>query len=106
MPSKPLHPCSMPGCPEIAVVHGRCAQHQVAARMPDNRVSAARRGYDYRWTVIRAKFLREYPICEICGAGATQVHHLLSIAEGGTNHWDNLQALCAGCHSRVTNARR
>lgn len=109
MPSKPLSPCAHPGCPLPAVRFGRCAEHarEVATqRMPDGRESAALRGYDRKWRRVRAAFLKRHPICELCGAEATEVHHITPVSRGGTHEWGNLQALCKRCHSRVTAASR
>jgi 5-methylcytosine-specific restriction endonuclease McrA len=33
------------------------------------------------------------------------VHHIIRIADGGTNDEENLVALCRRCHNRVTAAR-
>jgi 5-methylcytosine-specific restriction protein A len=101
MPSKPLRPCAVPGCPEIAVAHGRCAAHQNVSRAHDDRPSAAARGYGHHWRMTRARFLRACPTCELCGAPATVAHHIVPLEDGGADTWDNLQALCAACHNRV-----
>lgn len=104
-PSKPLRPCSVPGCALPAVAGGRCETHarpRQRQRPPDARESASARGYDRHWRVIRAAFLRRHPECADCGAPATEVHHVQSLAEGGTNHWENLMPLCKPCHSRRT----
>ncbi len=42
------------------------------------------------------------PYCQKCGAPATEVHHVIPLADGGTNDMGNLLPLCKGCHSRVT----
>ena len=58
-----------------------------------------------RWARLRALKLRLNPICEHCGQSlATQVDHRQGVAKGG-GVWDldNLQSLCASCHSRKTN---
>lgn len=103
MPHKPLRPCSVPGCPEVAVKAGRCARHaQLQERRPDERPSAAARGYDRKWRRIRRQFLARHPICADCGAEASQAHHIVPVAQGGTNRWENLMPLCEGCHARRT----
>ena len=102
---KPLSPCAEPGCPNVAVRHGRCEEHQSKAsrrwRKPDTRPNAAARGYDNEWRRIRARFLRSYPVCPECGGKATVVHHIVPVAEGGTHAWSNLQPLCRRCHERL-----
>ena len=105
MPSKAAQICSEPGCAEIAVSgSSRCAAHQ-RPRWPtgaDTRPSAARRGYGYQWSKLRAAFLSKNPACEFCGAPATDVDHIVPKRWGGTNDESNLQALCHSCHSRKT----
>lgn len=63
-----------------------------------------------RWARLRAAVLRARPLCEHCQrmgqiVVATQVDHVRAIKDGG-EPWarGNLQALCATCHSRKTNA--
>lgn len=51
--------------------------------------------------------LRREPLCRECWVHgrvteATQVDHIVPLAEGGTNDPDNLQSLCHSCHSRKT----
>lgn len=65
------------------------------------RPSAAKRGYDRRWRLIRAAFLKAHPACA-CGAAATEADHRLPLRDGGTHAWSNLRALCKSCHSRKT----
>lgn len=36
--------------------------------------------------------------CEICGAVATDLHHVKYRSEGGSDHYDNLVALCRPHH--------
>jgi len=104
---KPLSPCAVPGCPEPAVSGGRCAAHQRAVRRQqvDDRPSASARGYGYRWSKTRAAFLRRNPECVACGAPATDVDHILPKAQGGSDDWSNLRALCHSCHSKRTRAQ-
>ena len=71
-------------------------------RVPDGRSSAAL-GYGYKWQQIRAQYLRMYPVCEQCGTDVdAEVHHIIPLKQGGTNHFDNLMTLCKRCHSRET----
>lgn len=97
-----MPPCRAAGCPQRAVRRGRCATHQVVRS--DDRPSAAARGYDRKWRRIRAQYLRKHPRCVVCGADATEVDHVVSLARGGTHQWSNLQAMCKPCHTRKTNA--
>lgn len=60
-----------------------------------------------RWKRLRAAKLRVNPLCEHCikPTVANQVDHITPIARGGSPwDWDNLQSLCASCHSKKTNA--
>ena len=108
MPRKPLRACSVPGCPGIAIVGSYCPNHSVTARREyvDDRPSASRRGYDRKWRRIRAQFLTAHPICADCGREATEPHHVVPRAEGGSDRWDNLVPLCGDCHKRREAARR
>jgi len=74
---------------------------------PDNRPSAARRGYTRLWRRLRAMQLHEYPLCALCQhqgrtVPAKHVHHLVALAAGGDNALENLQSLCAMHHNQVT----
>lgn len=89
--------CTEPGCP-VEVVVGRCPAH----RRRDHRPSAASRGYDHRWRILRAAYLRAHPTCVTCGAPATDVDHIDGRGPAGDNRWTNLRALCHPCHSRRT----
>ena len=108
MPSKPKKPCAFPGCPLLT--HDRfCAAHAKQEARQYNRYGRdpdSGKRYGRRWAKVRAAFLREHPLCELCSADgrvtpAEMVHHRLKAADGGTNDWDNLQALCQSCHSRL-----
>ena len=112
MPHKPKHPCSWPGCPELTDER-YCQEHARLAIRNYNRNTRTRdqkRRYGNHWKRTRDAFLEEHPFCEICRSEgrivqADTVHHILPISEGGSNEWDNLQALCHTCHSRL-HARR
>ena len=80
----------------------RCPAH----RAKDTRPSAAARGYDGAWRLLRARFLRTHRICQHpgCPYMATEVHH---VDGGGPLGWrgldeSNLQALCKEHHSLIT----
>jgi 5-methylcytosine-specific restriction endonuclease McrA len=38
--------------------------------------------------------------CSYCGGPAGDLDHIIAVAEGGTNDWDNLTATCRSCNSR------
>lgn len=102
MPIRVHSPCSVAGCPEIAVSGGRCAQHQQRRQYVDTRLSASKRGYDAKWRKSRARFLSVHPVCVVCGGEATEVDHIIPLSAGGDDDWRNLQPLCKRCHSRKT----
>jgi len=76
-------------------------------RIPEDRPSAAKRGYGRRWQKLRAMQLRREPLCRTCkGMGevvvATEVDHVVAKARGGINSLGNLQSLCHMHHSQKT----
>ncbi len=107
MPRAALRPCLRPGCPEL-VSGGYCDRHPAPSRAPlapDTRPSAARRGYGSGWRALRDQMLAREPLCRACRprfVPATEVDHIVPLAEGGSNTVDNLQPLCKSCHSRKT----
>jgi 5-methylcytosine-specific restriction protein A len=107
MAKKILRPCVVAGCPRVATVGGRCAEHAHATRLPDDRASASQRGYGAEWRKVRDAFLKAHRWCmaEGCSEQATDVDHMIARAQGGTDEWCNLQALCHKHHSQKT-ARR
>ena len=80
------------------------APRAAATKQHLTRPSSARRGYDRRWRKLRRMVLAAHPICQAdgCEHAATDVHHIKRRAAGGDDTDDNLQALCHGCHSRIT----
>ena len=109
MPRRASKPCQHRGCPNLTST-GYCDQHSSQAHSYDqHRPSAAKRGYGHRWRKLRQMVLARTPLCadpfEIHGATpvpATDVDHIVPLAQGGANAMDNLQALCHSCHSRKT----
>jgi 5-methylcytosine-specific restriction enzyme A len=111
VPSKPLRPCSQPGCPAIAASGGRCQAHQRESRRryEVGRESASQRGYDVGWRRNRGRFLKYVgKVCMLCGheCGAPgdepHVDHIVPRSQGGTDEWSNLQVLCKRCHNSKT----
>lgn len=49
-----------------------------------------------------AALARDHNTCRTCGHPATEVDHIINVAQGGTHHPDNLQALCTPCHRAKT----
>lgn len=62
------------------------------------------RGYGKQWDRIRAVVLkRDLYLCQVCAnygrvKPAKQVDHIVPKAQGGTDGFDNLQAICIQCH--------
>ena len=111
MPGKPKRPCRYKGCPNITDnPRGYCDVHaKLEFKEYDKfiRDPESRKRYGYQWKKIRARFLNQHPLCEMCRrqgryTAATEVHHIKPLAEGGTNDFNNLMALCKPCHSSIT----
>jgi 5-methylcytosine-specific restriction enzyme A len=110
MPRRAARPCAVPGCPNIATHGSYCDDHEAErqATIDARRASPASRGYGRNWRRLRGMYLRRHPYCEDPfgvhdePVQATQVDHIIPLRAGGTNKFDNLQALCTSCHSRKT----
>ena len=109
MPYKPKRPCSHPGCPELTEARF-CDKHarQEAARYEKyDRDPHSKKRYGRAWKRIRDRYVEAHPLCEECMnqgrmTQATEVHHILPLARGGTHDESNLMALCTSCHSAIT----
>ena len=109
MPKKPKRPCSYPGCGRL--IDGRyCDEHRQSIDHQYNRYLRdpdTNKRYGRAWKRLRARFLLRHPLCEECKSEsrlsvAEEVHHILPLANGGTNDEGNLMALCKSCHSKIT----
>lgn len=67
------------------------------------------RGYGWRWQRFRLVFLAAHPLCVQCEqrgrtTAAEHVHHIDGLGPRGERGYDpdNLQALCAVCHNRIS----
>ena len=83
------------------------SRHQVYDRAARNR-EADRFYSSAAWVSIRRSKLACDPLCEVCKAlgmlvPARVVHHRVGVLEciDGRLDMDNLQSLCASCHSRL-----
>ena len=112
MPRKAKRPCGYPGCPALAEKY-YCPEHeelmkkQSGASYNRRRPTDTGKRYGRQWKKIRAIFLSDHPLCEVCKkegrlTPAQEVHHILPLSEGGTNESGNLMALCKSCHSAIT----
>ena len=83
--------CAEPGCP-VLTNELRCASH-------------ARPGRHSGWGRARRAKLAVSPRCEMCGAPAVEVDHIVALADGGAEMDPaNWQALCRRCHAAKTAA--
>ena len=87
------------------------AQHRPIGRKPRqaHRLKTAERGYDSQWQRISKMYRRVHPECEMCGELATDTDHRIPFNGKGDPlrlQWDNLQALCSGCHDAKTAAQK
>ena len=108
MPYKAKKPCAYRGCRELtssrfceAHTKTEAKRYNQTERDPDSN-----KRYGRAWKKIKTAFLTANPLCVICKASgkltpAAVAHHKIKIAEGGTNDWSNMEALCLECHSRL-----
>jgi 5-methylcytosine-specific restriction endonuclease McrA len=62
-----------------------------------------RGGSTSQWRALRATAFRLYgKSCVKCGENATEIDHILEVANGGTDDLENLQPLCTACHKAKT----
>lgn len=121
-PSRPSRPapasgarfCAVPGCAERT--EGKfCERHrlELGREVEHGRADrAVRRLYRaHRWRALRASFLAIEPLCVQCArvgrvTAAEEVDHITPHRGDLTLFWnvDNLQSLCASCHSAKTYA--
>lgn len=106
MPTAPLRPCNHPGCREL-VAKGCCKAH--TRQREQERGSAHERGYTRQWSRAAAAFRQRHPTCAMCEAAgrvtpATCVDHIVPHKGDMVlfNDVNNLQSLCASCHSTKT----
>jgi 5-methylcytosine-specific restriction endonuclease McrA len=77
-------------------------------RAPDHRESAAKRGYDRKWRILRRAYIARHPLCEpkyLCdGHPAADVDHIVPIDVKPELRLveSNLQSICRSCHNYKT----
>src|SRR5262249_303900 len=81
--------------------------HKATPSLP--RLSAARRGYGYRWQKLSKLYLDSNPLCVACKArgrveGATVVDHIIPHRGDSNRMWEesNWQSMCKPCHYHKT----
>lgn len=112
MPRKPQRPCRFPGCPNLTDgVY--CEEH---ARQMEQHYEKFQRGYSpgkrygRAWKRIRDRYVHKHPLCELClkegrYVAVEEVHHIVPLAEGGSNDESNLMSLCRSCHEKIHRER-
>jgi len=73
----------------------------------NDRGNTTDRGYGSQWQKARAVMLNAEPLCRRCASfdlvtAACHVDHIIPIALGGDNSYENMQPLCFNCHARKT----
>jgi 5-methylcytosine-specific restriction enzyme A len=51
---------------------------------------------------VKQAVMRGHPSCSRCPHPATEVDHIIPVAEGGPDTLDNAQPLCRSCHWKKT----
>ena len=118
MPLKRI--CKATGCCRLvdpSTGHKYCLEHQALERKEQEERMKNRPFYPHarhnawpqlynspKWKTLRAKKFEDNPLCEICGAPATEVHHIR--AHNGDPDlfydYDNLMSICHSSHVRET----
>ena len=112
MPRKPQRPCRYLGCPHLTDgVY--CEEH---AKVMEQHYEKFQRGYSpgkrygRAWKRIRDRYVHKHPLCEQClkegrYVAVEEVHHIVPLAEGGSNDESNLMSLCRSCHEKIHRER-
>lgn len=107
--------CKATGCCRLAEPpYKYCTEHQALERaeLERSRVYYATARHNVwanmynspKWKTLRQTKLRDCPLCEICGAEATEVHHIKP-HNGDLElfyDYDNLMSICHDCHVKET----
>ena len=84
------------------------ARHKGWSMWQSYKGSSKSRGYGYAWSKLRLKALeRDRHLCQMClkrgiFTTATDVDHIIPLAQGGSDAMENLQSLCHECHKQKT----
>lgn len=105
MPPRALRVCPIPGCAELTrdrycQQHMRERQKAVDSKRPNYR----ERGYSNEWDKARRHYLKENPLCVVCGGKANTVDHINPHKGDKRLFWDksNWQSMCRKHHSQKT----
>lgn len=112
MPTKPLKPCAVSGCPNLTS-GTYCEKHRKERNIQYsrfNRDAELNRFYKSKeWRDLRRSYLDRHPLCAMCLKEgrytiATIVDHIVPIRQGGARlDTNNLQSLCHSCHTIKSN---
>ena len=119
MPVAAKRICTYPGCGKAVLVTKesgpRCDRHPYSKAWSDSeaerkarkagvhRLPIDKRIHSTHWYRLRTMILARDPVCKACGrAASSHVDHVIPRQDGGSDAFDNLQGLCASCHTRKT----
>lgn len=108
MPQKALSPCCGPGCRQLVQGQRYCDDHADLAKPWATREGSGRGGRPWRRlraaVLARANHLCQCSECKALGRlrEATEVDHIIPLAQGGTDCMSNLCAINADCHAAKT----
>ncbi|MBI3213167.1 MAG: HNH endonuclease [Mycobacterium sp.] len=105
MPRASKH-CGINGCTVVVPNGKRCAQHSSGWKTSPRTASSGRTSTS-TWKSSRVLALqRDGYLCQIrgprCTVNATQVDHVINVANGGSDDLTNLQSTCKPCHDSKT----
>ncbi len=112
VPFRPAKPCAYPGCSKLT--HDRyCEEHKrIVSRRYEmyDRDPDVKRRYGRAWKRIRDSYVKTHPFCEECYekgilVPVAEVHHVIPLADGGTNERSNLRSLCRACQLKAHGER-
>lgn len=77
-----------------------CITCGTPTRNPRCKAHTLRNGSTRTWRTLRAAILyRDAYRCALCPRGASEVDHVVPVADGGTDDPSNLRSLCHSCHA-------
>lgn len=106
MPLRAKTICRRNGCSRAISEPGYCELHKqfTSGWAESSKASNTVRGYGWSWRQLRNSIITKHAgLCQVCLKQdrvtlATEVDHILSKANGGTDEDNNLQAICKTCH--------
>lgn len=109
MTLRPKKPCTKAGCTKLADNGtSRCELHK-PERVNYKRNADYTSMYNWQWKKVRARYLKEHPLCVSCYADgkltpANVIDHIKPHKGDKELFWneDNYQALCKSCHDSKT----